>query len=198
MQLHDSQGAASLKHEERLAQLARVAVQVGLGLQRGQELVMTAPLEATALARRITEEAYRAGATLVTTLYADDAATLARFRHAPDESFDRAPDWLFEGMAAAFRKGAARLAIVGEDPSLLAGEDPDKVARANRARSKAYMPALQLIAGFDINWTIVSYATPAWAKAMFPDLPEQAAVEKLWDAIFAAARGDAPDPVAAW
>ena len=198
MQLHESQGVPSVRHDERLAQLARVAVHVGLGLQRGQELVMTAPLDATPLARRITEEAYRAGASLVTTLYSDDAATLARFRHAPDESFDKASDWLFEGMAAAFRKGAARLAIVGEDPSLLARQDPDKVARANRARSKAYMPALQLIAGFDINWTIVSYATPAWAKAMFPDISEQAATEKLWDAIFAASRVETPDPVAAW
>ena len=33
------------------------------------------------------------------------------------------------------------------------------------------MPALELIAGFDINWTIVSLATPAWAKAVFPGDP---------------------------
>ena len=101
-------------------------------------------------------------------------------------------------MAAAYKNGAARLAIVGEDPSLLAKEDPDKVSRANRARSKAYMPALNMIAGFDINWTIVSAATPAWAKAVFPDDPEEVAVAKLWEAIFAASRVDTPDPIAAW
>jgi len=33
---------------------------------------------------------------------------------------------------------------------------------------------------------------------MFPDLPEPDAVARLWDAIFAASRIDAPDPVAAW
>lgn len=185
-------------HGERLARLAEVAVRVGLGLQRGQELVMTAPLEALPLVRRITAEAYKAGASLVTTLFSDDEATLLRFRHAPDESFDNAPNWLFEGMAAAFRAGAARLAIVGEDPALLAREDPDKVARANRARSQAYLPALQLIAGFDINWTIVSYASPAWARAVFPDASQEVAVDKLWNAIFAASRVDSADPVAAW
>ena len=185
-------------HSERLSRLAEVSVHVGLGLQRGQELVVTAPLEALPLVRRITAEAYKAGASLVTTLFTDEESTLLRFRHAADESFDKAPSWLFEGMAAAFRGGAARLAVVGEDPALLAREDPEKVARANRARSQAYLPALQLIAGFDINWTIVSYASPAWARAVFPDEAQEVAVDKLWNAIFVASRVDADDPVAAW
>ncbi|MER2265910.1 aminopeptidase [Methylobacterium oxalidis] len=189
---------AGLPFAERLERLAEVAVRVGLNLQPGQELVMTAPLDAVPLARAITVEAYRAGASLVTTLLADDAATLARFAHAPDSAFDTAAGWLYGGMAEAFRGGAARLAISGDDPSLLAGQDPEKVARANRSRSKAYVPALELIANFATNWTIVSAATPAWARTVFPDLPEEAAVARLWDAIFAASRVDGPDPIAAW
>ncbi|MBS9476511.1 aminopeptidase [Ancylobacter radicis] len=188
----------ALSHEERLDRLGEVAVHVGLGLRPGQELVMTASIEALPLVRRITEHAYRAGASLVTTLFSDEEAALMRFRNASDESFDHASGWLYEGMANAFKSGAARLAISGDNPVLLAHEDPDKVSRANRARSKAYMPALSLIAGFDINWTIVSYASPAWAKAMFPDDPEDIAVAKLWHAIFAASRVDTPDPIAAW
>ena len=121
-------------------------MRVGLGgFHPGQELLMTAPLEALPLARRITAHAYRAGASLVTTMLADDEATLMRYRLAPDDSFDKAAGWLYDGMAAAFRNGAARLAIVGEDPNLLSGEDPAKVARANQARSIAYRPALELI-----------------------------------------------------
>jgi aminopeptidase len=159
---------------------------------------MTAPIEALPLARRITEHAYRAGASLVTTLFEDDEATLMRFSHAQDDAFEKAPTWMFNGMAEAYRGGAARLAIRGDNPALLAGQDPDKVSRANRARSAAYRPALELITNFAINWTIVSYASPAWAMAMFPGEPEAVAVAKLWDAIFAASRIDAPDPVAAW
>ncbi|MBE9605545.1 aminopeptidase [Acetobacteraceae bacterium H6797] len=187
-----------LSHAERLDRLAQVAVHVGLGLKPGQELVMTAPIEALPLARRITEHAYKAGASIVTTIFADDESTLARYRFARDETFDAAPAWLFDGMAAAYKSGAARLAISGDNPNLLSEQDPAKVARANRARSKAYLPAMQHIVGFDINWTIVSAATPAWAKAVFPDLAEEEAVAKLWDAIFAASRVDTPDPIAAW
>jgi aminopeptidase len=186
------------RHAERLDKLAETAVKVGLGLVPGQELVMTASVDALPLVRRITEHAYKAGASLVTTLFSDEESTLARYRFAPDAGFDAASGWLYDGMAAAFSKGAARLAIAGEDPSLLAGQDPVKVSRANRARSAAYQPALKLIAGFDINWNIVSFAAPAWAKAVFPEDTQEAAVSRLWEAIFAASRIDNDDPVAAW
>ena len=190
--------SVSRTFDEKLDKLAEVAVRVGLGLQPGQELVMTASLDSVALARRITEHAYRAGASLVTTLFSDDEATLARYRYAPDASFDHAAKWLYEGMGAAFKNGAARLAIAGANPSLLSNEDPEKVSRANRAVSQAYRPALELITRHAINWTIVACATPAWAKVMFPDDAPDAALARLWEAIFATSRIDRDDPVAAW
>ncbi len=186
-------------HEEKLDKLAEVAVRVGLGLQAGQELVMTASLDALPLARRITEHAYRAGASLVTTLYSDDEAALMRYHFAPDESFDHAAKWLYDGMGAAFKSGAARLAIAGGNPSLcFRTKIPDKVGRANRAVSQAYRPALELITRHEINWTIVASATPAWAAAMFPDDAPDAAMAKLWEAIFETTRINGDDPVAAW
>src|SRR5271170_375286 len=189
---------AALSHEQKLDRLAEVAIRVGLGLAPGQELVMTATLDTLPLVRRITEQAYKAGATLVTTLLADEEATLLRYRNARGESFDYAAGWLYDGMANAFRNGAARLAVAGGNPSLLSQEDPEKVGRANRAVSKAYRPALELITRHDINWTIVAAATPPWAATVFPDLPAEEALARLWNAIFAASRVDTPDPVAAW
>jgi aminopeptidase len=185
-------------HAARLDRLAEVAIEVGLGLAPGQELLITASLDALPLVRRITEHAYRAGASLVTTFFTDDEATLARFRYAPDASFDTAATWLQEGIAQAFRNNAARMAIAGANPALLAQEDPEKVGRANRAFSKASRPAMELITRHAINWTIVAAATPAWAAAVFPEETKKTAMAKLWDAIFAASRVDAPDPVAAW
>ena len=159
---------------------------------------MTASIDALPLARLISKHAYKAGASLVTILFTDEGAQLLRYRYGADASFDTAASWLYEGMAAAYKSGAARLAIAGGNPSLLSKEDPEKVGRANRAMSKAYRPALELITRHEINWTIVSAATPAWAAAVFPDLPQEQALAKLWDAIFAASRADQADPVAAW
>ncbi|OLP59215.1 peptidase M29 [Xaviernesmea oryzae] len=182
----------------KLEKLAEVAVKVGLRLEPGQDLVITAPLNAVSLVRLITRKAYEAGAGLVTTFYADEETTLARYRHAPDESFDRATGWLYEGMAKAYAGNAARLAISGDNPLLLANEDPAKVARANRATSVAYKPALEKISNFDINWNIISFPNPSWARQVFPNDPEQVAVSKLAEAIFAASRVDQPDPIEAW
>ena len=196
--LPKQQSAHVPEFERNLDRLAETAVRIGLGLAPGQDLVMTATLDALPLARRITEHAYKAGAGLVTALFTDEESSRLRFRYGSDAAFDTAASWLYEGMAQAFRKGAARLAIAGNDPSLLSKEDPDKVSRVNRAMSKAYRPALELIVRHDINWTIVACATPPWAATVFPGLPKDEALSRLWEAIFAASRAGKPDPVAAW
>jgi aminopeptidase len=183
---------------QKLEKLAEVAVKVGLGLAKNQDLVITAPIAALPLVRFLTRHAYKAGAGLVTTFYSDEETTLARYEFAPDASFDKASDWLYEGVAKAYANGAARLAISGDNPMMLSEQDPTKVARANKANSMAYKPALEKIANFDINWNIISYPNPAWARQVFPDVPEEVAVRKLADAIFAASRVDLDDPVAAW
>lgn len=182
----------------KLDRLAEVAVKVGLNLQAGQDLFLTAPVAALPLVRRIAEHAYKAGAGLVTPMLADEEVTLSRYRHAPDASFDRAPGWLYEGVGKAFAANTARLAIVGDNPMLLSGQDPAKVARANKANSIAYQPALEKIAGFDINWNILAYPTASWARQVFPDEAEDIAVAKLAEAIFAASRVDRADPISAW
>ncbi|GGE22747.1 aminopeptidase T. Metallo peptidase. MEROPS family M29 [Gemmobacter megaterium] len=183
---------------KRLDRLARVAVKVGLNLQPGQDLVLTAPIAAAPLVRRIAAQAYKAGAGLVTPIYADEGVTMARYRHARDRSFDRAPDWLYKGMADAYGANAARLAVVGDNPMLLADQDPAKVARASRANAMAYRPALEKISGFDINWTLLAWPGAAWAQLVFPELDKNTAQKRLADAIFAASRIDGEDPVADW
>jgi aminopeptidase len=184
--------------EELLGRLASVAVNVGVRLAPAQDLLMTTPIEALPLARKIAAEAYKGGAGVVTTLIDDDELTLARYRHANDASFDKAPDWLFKAMAEAFENNCARLAISGDNPMLLADEDAGKVGRANMAQSRARKPALEKIAGFEINWSICAYPSLAWAKLVFPGEEDATAVQKLAEAIFSASRVTGNDPVAAW
>ena len=182
----------------KLDRLAEVAVCTGVNLQKGQDLVITAPMSALPLVRRITVHAYKAGAGIVTPFFTDDEITLARYENADDASFDRAPAWLFEGMAAAFKGGAARMAITGDDPMLLSEQDPKKVARLSKATSIAAKPAMTPIVGFEVNWNIVAYPSAGWAARVFPDLPVDEAQGKLMDAIYDASRIGGDDPVANW
>src|ERR1700753_2773118 len=182
----------------KLDRLAEVAVKVGLRLQAGQDVLLTAPTAALPLVRKIAEHAYKAGGGLVTPIFSDEEMTLSRYRFAQEQSFDRAASWLYEGMSKAFSANTARLAIVGDDPMLLSGQDPAKVARASKANSIAYKPALEKIVTFDINWNIVSYPSPSWARQVFPDDEEGVAVAKLAEAIFAASRVDKDGAVENW
>jgi aminopeptidase len=182
----------------KLDRLAEVAIKIGLQLEPGQDLLLTAPAAALPLVRKVAEHAYKAGAGLVTPILSDEAVTLSRYRFGRDEGFDRAAGWLYEGMSKAFAANTARLAIVGDDPMLLSGQDPARVARASKANSIAYKPALERIVSFDINWNIIAYPSPSWAKQVFPEDEEDVAVAKLADAIFAASRVDNDDPIASW
>lgn len=184
--------------EEKIDKLANLAIKRGVGLQKGQDLLITAPLESLPLVRKIVEHAYKEGAHLVTPLFTDSDITLSRFKHAPTESFDHAANWLFNGMGEAFDNNTARMAIAGDDPMLLAEMDPEKVSRANKAMAKAYKPARERITEFKINWNIVSWPGKAWASRVFPDLPIDEAVIKLADAIFDASRASVEDPIQAW
>src|SRR5689334_25389863 len=182
----------------KLDRLAEVAIKVGLRLQEGQDLLLTAPAVALPLVRRIAAHAYKAGAGIVTPILSDEELTLARYRFGHDSSFDRAAGWLYEGMAKAFSSNTARLAIVGDNPMLLSGEDPTKVARASKANSVAYQPALEKIVNFDTNWNIIAYPGASWARQVFPDVAEDVAVARLADAIFSASRVDKDGAVANW
>ena len=185
-------------NQKNIDKLAYLSIKRGVALQKGQNLLITAPIEALPLVRKISEYAYKEGAGIVTPLFSDSDITLSRFKYAPDESFDSAAEWLYNGMGEAFDNNTARMAIAGDDPMLLSEMDPDKVARANKANAIAYKPARERITQFLINWNIISWPGKAWAKRVFPDLPEDEAIISLGNAIFDASRVSVEDPVAAW
>lgn len=181
-----------------LDKLAELSIKTGVALQPGQDLIITAPIEAAPLVRKLAHHAYKSGAGIVTPLYTDPEVVLARYKNADKASFEKATDWLFEGMAIAFDKNTARLAVVGDDPMLLAEQNPEDVGQANKAVSKASSPIRERITRFDVNWNIIAWPGTDWAKRVFPDQSVEDAQVALADAIFAASRVNLADPIAAW
>ena len=181
-----------------LDKLAELSIKTGVALQPGQDLIITSPLEAAPLVRRLAFHAYKQGCGIVTPLYTDPKVTLLRYENAQKNSFDKATDWLFKGMGAAFDNNTARLAIVGEDPMLLSEQDPEDISRANQAVSKASSPVRERITRFDVNWNIIAWPGTQWAKRVFPNLAAEDAQKELANAIFKASRVDGHDPRGAW
>lgn len=183
---------------EKLAQYAELIAEVGLNVQAGQKLMITAPLEASPLLREVARAVYQRGALYVQPFYTDDGVTLERYEHAPKASFDYFPQWLAEGMLDIVKGGGARLAVTGSDPDLLQGQNGDDIAALQKVSRTALKPVMAEIMKDAVNWCVVAVVTPAWAQKVFPDLPVDQAQEKLWDAIFAAVRVGEGDALSNW
>jgi aminopeptidase len=182
----------------KLDRLAEISVRIGVNLQPGQELIINAPVEAVEMVRLMARHAYRAGARDVLVNFADQMLARIQVEDGRDEIFDHAPAWRYDGTLRAMREGAAVLNVVGADPNLMAGLDSARMSRGQKAHARAAQQIRALISGFVVNWTIVPFAHPAWAKAVFPQLSQDEAVAALWNAIFAATRTEAPGAVENW
>ena len=184
--------------ETMLNDYAKLCVKVGINLQEGQPLVINAPIEGAEFARLVTKHAYEAGAREVHVNWNDESLIKMKYENAPMEVFENYPKWQADSLEYFAEAGAGFLSISAQDPELLKSIDPKKIAANNKSSSLA-LKEFRKYTMNDINsWCVVSIPTKGWAKRVFPDLSEDQAVEKLWEAIFNATRVNLQDPVKAW
>ncbi len=182
-----------------------LVVRVALNLQPGQRLLIIGPLanggaslEAAPLVRCVAESAYRAGAAYVETLWGDEGLQLARFRHAPRDSFGQFSSWFPEVLAAHARAGHAVLSIYANDPDLLKDQPTDLLGAVQKTLSQVMRPFREHISKNGTNWSVIAAASTGWADRVFAHLAPEVRVGALWDAIARLIRLDQPDPIAAW
>ena len=174
-----------------LAPLARLAIHTAVRLQSGQDLIITAPLEAAPLVRQLACEAYRHGARDVACVYEDPELLRSRLVDGHDAALDHAAPWLSLAVADALRGGAALLRVLGPYPDLLDGIAPERILRAHAGTTPAPTHAAT-------KSCALPFATRAWARQVYPELPPDVACTHLWQRLFAAMRLDEPDPAQAW
>jgi len=185
-------------HSGNLDRYANLALTVGLNLQQGQPLLINASTEALPLVRALVARAYELGARSITPLLHDPQSVRIEFDELNDEYLDEVPPWFIEARISALKDGAAVISLVDEDPNLLRGVDPARLQRRQRALMRQRRAYLELIGAHAVNWLVIGAASPGWARAVFPELDEEEATERLWNAIFATVRLDRDDPEAAW
>lgn len=184
--------------QQQLENYARLLVEVGINLPEGGRLHLNAPVEAAPLAREIARAAYRVGALAVDVRYSDTELSRAFYELAPEAALDYVPPHTPADTLAKIADGWSFLSLAGSDPDALAGLDSGRIARHAKTVGTAGKPVSEKMMAFEAAWSIGAYASPAWAKKVFPELGEAEAVSALWAAIFQVSRADTPDPVAAW
>lgn len=184
--------------EQKLEKYAELGVKIGVNIQPGQTLVVSAPITTADFVRIIAKKAYEAGAKNVHVEWNDEELTRIKFEKAPDEAFKEFPMWKAKGYEEMAEDGAAFLSIISSNPDLLKGIDPLRIATANKTGSKALEKYKNYIMSDKVSWSILAVPSKEWAKKVFPNVEESEQVNKLWEAIFTATRIDQDDPILAW
>ena len=177
---------------------AKLAIETGVNVQAGQGLIINAPIESVDFVRTIAQEAYQAGVKNVHIEWSDDALTLLKMQHAPMETLEHFPEWRVTGLVEMVKDGYSLLSVYGPDPDLLDGIDSERINAVQKASAQALSEYRDYVMNDRVTWSLVGYASEAWAEKVYPDLPTEEAQEKLWEQIFFITRVDQDDPVKAW
>ena len=183
---------------EKLTRYAELAVNVGVNIQPGQQLYIAASIDSATLVRKITKQAYEAGARQVHVDWNDDEISRLRYELAPEDSFSEFPAWKVQEREQLADQGAAFISIISQSPDLLKGIDSKRIAAFQKASGTALKKYRQYVQSDKISWTVLASPSKAWASKVFPELPEEQQVDALWDAIFKAVRADLADPIQEW
>ncbi len=178
--------------EQQLDAYARLIIEVGVNLEEGQMLGISAFVEHAPLVRAVTRVAYEQGARYVDVFYMDEYVRKAYVDLAPEETLGVSQPWALERVKS-FEDRSAYLTIRGHpDPTLFDDTDDDRNAKSRLRDEQAIW--LSHVTGRKVNWCIVGCPTEGWATAALgePDL------DRMWDAVLATVRMDEDDPVGAW
>lgn len=184
--------------QKSLEKYADIIVNIGLGLKKEQRLTITAGLPDAELVRLVAKKAYQLGVPFVDVRWIDEKLQRIRFENSNPDHLTEVANWIIAREHEYGERGDATLSFHSSDPNLLEGISPDLIGKYRKAISQKFEPTYKYIDNNTQNWCVVSTATPAWAKKVFPDLPVEQAQEILWEAIFDACRVNVADPVKAW
>lgn len=187
-----------MSFEEKLAQFAELAVKVGANVQKGQTLLINTSTDTVEFTRMVVKKAYEAGAARVTVNFSDEAIDRALFDYAPVEEFEKYPRWIAEQRDELIERKGALLWIDAADPDLLTGVPVNKLSTHQKAAGKALENYRDAVMNDKIAWSIIAIPSKAWAKKVFPHLPEEEQVPALWEAIFKTVRIGEGDAVLNW
>ncbi len=181
----------------QLQRYAKLIVKTGLNVKKGQTVFIAAGLDQPDFVTMVVEECYKAGASEVFVEWSHQPVEKLSATYRSLESLSEFKPWVRAKWAYKAEKYSCRLFIESEDPDGMSGVDQGKMSEARRAifpEVKPYRLALEN----KHQWCIAAVPGKAWAKKVFPELPERKAVEEMWKVILYTSRADGRSPIKAW
>lgn len=182
--------------KKRLEMYADLIVNTGINPDPGQDVVITAGFDQLDFVRLVTEKCYRRGVGKVWFNWGDMPLEKLHYVYQSEERLAKFENWEVEKLRWQSEKLPARLWLDSDDPDGMDGIDPEKRAKAQMAKFPVIKPFRDAMENRH-QWCIAGVPGKEWAMKVFPGLPADEAVEKLWDAILTAARANG-DAIANW
>ncbi|MFF2483391.1 aminopeptidase [Paenibacillus sp. NPDC058071] len=186
------------QQDAKLNKYAELIVRVGANVQEGQEVFINGSVEIAGLVRLVAAKSYEAGASNVHVDWSDETLTRLKYEKGAEELFSKYPEWEKAKRDDFVARRAVFISIVSSSPDLLKGIDSKRISSFQKASGQALQNFRKAMQADKVSWTVVAAAGKEWAAKVFPGVSQEESVEQLWDAIFAAVRLDAENPVEAW
>jgi aminopeptidase len=183
-------------HSNLTRKLADLIVGFGANVQPGQLVGITSFVGKEDMTREIARAAYARGARYVDVLYSDHLVKRERLRAAADETLDYIPPWMIDRLRYFSDEHAARIALSGpQAPHALDGIPAERSGRD----LLPYLPEIgKVVDAATTNWCVAPAPTTDWAEIVYPGLPADEALDRLWQAIAHICRLESDDPEGAW
>ena len=170
-----------------LREYARLIVNTGIRVQKGQDVLVMAQLDQPEFVQLVVEECYKAKARQVTVHWDYQPLQKLHTRYQSVKTLGEVPQWQRERQQYYCDTLPCRLYLISEDPDGLKGVNTEKMAKARQLSYPILKPYIDDRDGKQ-QWCIAAVPGVAWAKKVFPGMPKNKAVEKLWEAILATSR----------
>lgn len=179
-----------------LKEYAKLIAEVGVNVQKGQDVIIHAQPDQPEFLYFLTEACYRAGAANVYTEITYEPLMKLHLKYRSEEDLGKVLPWELERLKYRKEKLPCMIYLLSEDPDGLRGADQEKLSRSSQKRYPIIKPYRDAMDN-RYQWCIAAVPGEAWARKLFPGLRKGAAIEKLWEAILSASRA-LEDPIGNW
>lgn len=186
-------------NQRKIENYADLILQRGVGLKKGDILVVEeTSVTAIRFLRVLARKAYELGAKDVIVHFADQELTRIRLECAELETLQSMPDWWVSARESYAAQGACFLRLNNDCPDGLAGVAQEKLATWKRAITEPLKSLSFAKKENQLRWSASAVPGVGWAKKVFPELPEEEAIDRLWEAIFDACYVTEESGIAGW
>ena len=182
--------------QEKYYKYAKVLLEKGLCINKGEPLVINAPIDSIDFIRVLTEVACSLGVNDIYYDWYDDELKHTCLKYYDETSIKNSRFWNKSIHDEYAKKHAAFLFLVSSNPSIMNDIDSSKLKVASDQSLFTRELYREMQSNNEVDWCIASVSTDTWGKLLFPNSNNPK--EELWNTIFDICLINEDDPLIAW